>query len=77
VGENHWLKTSEDHISMHFEGTESSGEAGHLENRNTWLLFKTFSILRLLCGQNSNPYISRQPYLKPLKMVKVFRDFLT
>ena len=34
VGENHRPEPSADHISKHSEGTESSGEAGHLENRN-------------------------------------------
>ena len=34
VGENHGPEPSADHISMHYEGKESSGEAGHLENRN-------------------------------------------
>ena len=34
VGENHRPEPSADHISKHSEGTESSGEAGHPENRN-------------------------------------------
>ena len=33
VGENHQSKPSIDHISMHFKGIESSGEAGHHESR--------------------------------------------
>ena len=33
VGENHWSEPSADHISMHFEGAESSGEAGHHETK--------------------------------------------
>ena len=32
--ENQQSEPSADHISMHSEGTESSGEAGHLENKN-------------------------------------------
>ena len=32
VGENHQLEPSTDRISMHFKGTESSGEAGHHES---------------------------------------------
>jgi len=34
VGENHRLEPSADHISMHFEGTNSSGEDGYPENKN-------------------------------------------
>lgn len=34
VGENHQSEPSADHLSMHFEGTESSGEAGHPKIRN-------------------------------------------
>ena len=34
VGENHRSKPSADHLSMHSEGTESFGEAGHPKNRN-------------------------------------------
>ena len=33
VGENHWSKPSKDHISMHSEGTVSSGQAGHCESK--------------------------------------------
>ena len=32
VGESHRLEPSTDHISMHSEGTESLGEAGHHES---------------------------------------------
>ena len=32
VGENHRLEPSTDRISMHSEGTKSSGEAGHHES---------------------------------------------
>jgi len=34
VGEHHQLEPSANHVSMHSEGTESSSEAGHLENKN-------------------------------------------
>ena len=34
VGENHRSKPNTDHISMHSEGTESSGEVGHYESRS-------------------------------------------
>ena len=33
VGENHRSKPSTDHISVHSEGVESSGEASHCESR--------------------------------------------
>lgn len=34
MSENHRPEPSADHISRHFEGIESSGEAGHPDNRN-------------------------------------------
>ena len=34
VGKNHRSEPRADHLSMHFEGTKSSGEAGHPENKN-------------------------------------------
>ena len=34
VGENHRLEPSADHISMHFEGTNSYGKDGYPENKN-------------------------------------------
>ena len=34
LGENQRSKPSANHISMHSEGTESSGEVGQPENRN-------------------------------------------
>ena len=40
VGENHRLEPSTDHISMHSEGTESSGEAGHHESRGIMVAIK-------------------------------------
>ena len=40
MGENHWSKPNANHISMHSEGTQSSSEAGHLENRNVMAAIK-------------------------------------
>ena len=34
VGENYRSKPSTDHLSMHSEGIESSGEAGHHKSKN-------------------------------------------
>ena len=42
VGENHRSKPSIDHISMHFKGVESSGEAGHHESREIMATIEDF-----------------------------------
>ena len=34
VGENHRPEPSANHISVHYEGTKSSGDASHPKNRN-------------------------------------------
>nr|POF05814.1 hypothetical protein CFP56_47480 [Quercus suber] len=40
VNENHWPEPSADQMSMHSEGTESSGEAGHSKNGSFMAVIK-------------------------------------
>nr|POF27166.1 hypothetical protein CFP56_08537 [Quercus suber] len=40
VGENHRSKPSVDHISVHFEGAESSREASHRETKGIMAAIK-------------------------------------
>ena len=68
MGENHRSEPSTDHISMHSKGTESLGEAGHHETREIMVAIEDF--------QCSSPCVRRQPYFKPLKVVKVLKDLL-
>nr|POE59759.1 hypothetical protein CFP56_61796 [Quercus suber] len=42
VGENHWSEPSADHISMHSEGVESSGETGRRETRGIMAAIEDF-----------------------------------
>ena len=40
VGENHWLKSIADHISMHSKGVESFGKTSHYETRGIMAAIK-------------------------------------
>ena len=42
VGENHRSEPSTNHISMHFEGTESSGGTAHRESRQMMAAIEDF-----------------------------------
>ena len=42
VGENHQSEPSANHISMHSEGAESSGETSHRETRGIMAAIKDF-----------------------------------
>ncbi|KAK9986904.1 hypothetical protein SO802_031855 [Lithocarpus litseifolius] len=54
VGENYWSESSADHISLHFEGIESSGEVGHLANRNI------MSVIEDLQRPQGSPYLTKE-----------------
>ena len=50
VGENHQSEPSANHISMHSEGAESSGETSRRETKGIMVPSKIFNVLRLPCG---------------------------
>jgi len=77
VGENHQSEPSANHISMHFKGTKSSGEADHPENRNIMSAIEDLQRSLAAIWVEFQSLLHETTILQAPRVVKVLRDLFT